>query len=228
MEEKNKGIVIGSIDYKEKSKIVYLYTPKGKESILAGGAKSIKGGMFGFTNTLNYVEYIKTSSTLPKLIEYSIIDSYYDLSLSLDKMKIVTIIIQILNNIDDITFHSSIFNFLVFILNELKKENANNKLILLVFLVKMLSAFGAQPSFTTCVRCNSKNLPSFLSIEEGGMVCNMCSKVSNLSKYDSIKKIYTTKSFNIEDFVIDYNLTDLLDDIYRFYQFHVNLQLKKY
>ena len=31
MEDKTKGIVIGSIDYKEKSKIVYLYTPNGKE-----------------------------------------------------------------------------------------------------------------------------------------------------------------------------------------------------
>ena len=71
MEDKNKGIVIGSIDYKEKSKIVYLYTPNGKESVLAGGAKSIKGGMLGFTNTLNYVEYVKTQSNLPKLVEYN-------------------------------------------------------------------------------------------------------------------------------------------------------------
>ena len=29
-----KGLIIDSIDYKEKSKIVYLYTPYGKESIL--------------------------------------------------------------------------------------------------------------------------------------------------------------------------------------------------
>jgi DNA repair protein RecO (recombination protein O) len=228
MEEKIKGIVIGSIDYKEKSKIVYLYTPNGKESILAGGAKSIKGGMLGFTNTLNYVEYVKTTSKLPKLVEYNIIESYYDLSSSLDKMRIISIIIQVINNINDITFHSSIFNFLIFILNELKKENANNKLILSVFLAKMLSAFGAQPSFNTCVRCNMKNLPAFLSIEEGGMVCNICSPISNLESYNIIKKIYQTKSQNIDDFEIKCDLDDLLVSLYKYYQFHVNINLKKY
>lgn len=228
MEDKSKGIVIGSIDYKEKSKIVYLYTPNGKESILAGGAKSIKGGMLGFTNTLNYVEYVKTHSNLPKLVEYNLIDSYYDLSNSLDKMKIVTIIIQVLNNINDITFHSSIFSFLINILNELKKENSNNKLILAVYLTKMLSAFGAQPSFDTCVRCNMKNYPSFLSIEEGGMVCNICSPISNLNNYEIIKKIYKTKSINFSDFDVDCNLDDLLTNIYKYYQYHVHLNLKKY
>lgn len=228
MEDKIKGIVIGSIDYKEKSKIVYLYTPNGKESVLAGGAKSIKGGMLGFTNTLNYVEYVKTNSKLPKLVEYNIIESYYDLSNSLDKMKIITIIIQVLNNINDISFHSSIFNFLIFILNELKKENSKNKLILAVFLTKMLSAFGAQPSFNTCVRCNMKNLPAFLSIEEGGMVCNICSPISNLENYNIIKKLYQTKSKNIDDFDVDCNLDDLLSNLYKFYQYHIHLNLKKY
>lgn len=228
MEEKTKGIVIGSIDYKEKSKIVYLYTPNGKESILAGGSKSIKAGMLGFTNTLNYVEYVKTNSSLPKLVEYNIIESYYDLSNSLDKMKIVTIIIQVINNINDITFHSSIFNFVVFILDELKKKETNNKLVLALFLTKMLSAFGAQPSFNSCVRCNGNNLPSFLSIEEGGMVCNICSPVSNLNSFYAIRHLYKIKSNDIKDFNIDYNLDELLEKLYKYYSYHVNLTLKKY
>lgn len=228
MEDKTKGIVIGSIDYKEKSKIVYLYTPNGKESILAGGSKSIKAGMLGFTTTLNYVEYVKTNSNLPKLIEYNIIDSYYDLSNSLDKMRIVTIIIQVINNINDITFHSSIFNFLIFILDELKKEKSNNKLILALFLTKMLSAFGSQPSFNSCVRCNRANLPSFISIEEGGMVCNMCSPISNLILYNDIKHLYKTKSNNIEEFKINSNIDDLLTNLYKYYSYHVNMTLKKY
>jgi DNA repair protein RecO len=143
-------------------------------------------------------------------------------------MKIVAIIIQVLNNINDITFHSSIFSFLIFILDELKKDNSNNKLILSIFLTKMLSAFGAQPQFDSCVRCNRHHYPSFLSIEEGGMVCNVCSPVSNLENYNIIKKLYKTKSNNINDFDINYNLDNLLTDLYKYYQYHVHLSLKKY
>ena len=42
-----KGLIIASIDYKEKSKIIYLYTPLGKESVLVKAGKAYKAGNLG-------------------------------------------------------------------------------------------------------------------------------------------------------------------------------------
>ena len=71
------GLVIGSIEYKEKSKIVELYTPYGKENVLARGASKVTSGLLGFTTTLNYVNFEKSKASFPVMIEYYLIKSYY-------------------------------------------------------------------------------------------------------------------------------------------------------
>jgi len=67
-----KGLVISSIDYKEKSKVVYLYTPNGHDSVKAYQSKDFKKGLLGFTTTLNEVSYVKTNSKFSTLMEYSV------------------------------------------------------------------------------------------------------------------------------------------------------------
>ena len=57
---KTEGIVIKSITYKETSKIVYLYTPNGKVSIKAIGAKNAKKNTFGFGEVGNIVSFVST------------------------------------------------------------------------------------------------------------------------------------------------------------------------
>ena len=52
---KLEGIVLSEIDYKEASKIVNLYTEKGKIGVKALGSKKIKNGLLGFITTGNTV-----------------------------------------------------------------------------------------------------------------------------------------------------------------------------
>ena len=100
-----EGIVFNSIDYKEKSKIVYLYTPYGHESIRATKSKDYKSGFIGFTTTLNVVNYTKTKGEFPSLIEYNVKESFYDLTSSILVMKCVSMILQIIKSIPNDTNH---------------------------------------------------------------------------------------------------------------------------
>ena len=45
---KDEGIVISSVDYKESSKIVNLYTPNGKVSIIAKGALKVSDSIIAY------------------------------------------------------------------------------------------------------------------------------------------------------------------------------------
>ena len=68
-----EGIVINTIDYKEKSKIVYLYTPNGINSVKA---LDVMKKNLGFIVTLNHVEYNVSNGKFPTVLEYNLIKSY--------------------------------------------------------------------------------------------------------------------------------------------------------
>ena len=103
-----EGIVINTIDYKEKSKIVYLYTPNGISSVKA---LDVMKKNLGFTVTLNYVEYNVSNGKFPTVLEYSLKKSYFDLCSNLDKINIVNIMIDIIKKLEGEYPHSRIFKF---------------------------------------------------------------------------------------------------------------------
>ena len=74
-----EGIVLSCIDYKEKSKIVYLYTTIGHDSVKAVKAKDISSGLLPFTTTLNEVVYLRSNTKFPVLLEFQLQKSNYDL-----------------------------------------------------------------------------------------------------------------------------------------------------
>ena len=78
MNNEIEGIILSSIDYKEASKIVYLYTNIGNISVKALKAKKIKGGDLGFITTGNIVSFVMTNNNLPTLIEYHLKDTLFE------------------------------------------------------------------------------------------------------------------------------------------------------
>ena len=68
-------------------KIVYLYTPYGKESILVKAGKAYKAGNLGMITTLNEVSYVKSKAKLPVMIEYHVLNSYFEITSSIEKIK---------------------------------------------------------------------------------------------------------------------------------------------
>jgi len=217
-----KGIVISSIDYKEKSNVVYLYTPFGHDSIKANRSKDYKSGLLGFTTTLNEVSYIKSNSKFPTLLEYSIIRSNYELTESIDKIDSIFKMLEVIKNIPEDSNHERIYNYIISVINDLKKYDP--KKVLALFLIKMLYTFGVTPNLKSCIKCGSTNI-QFLSISQGECYCNSCTSYNNIDKYKIWYEYYYDKK-NIEDYT-DIDFDNLLNDIYIYYGNHVHINLKR-
>ena len=162
-----EGIVINTIDYKEKSKIVYLYTPNGINSVKA---LDVMKKNLGFTVTLNHVEYSISNSKFPTVLEYSLKKSYFDICTNLSKINIINIMIDIIKKLEGDYPHSRIFNFFKECL-DLLEESKEPRFVLSLFLIKMLYIFGVKPTFDECVLCGNKTLVNFSS-QNGGALCN--------------------------------------------------------
>ena len=219
-----EGIVINTIDYKEKSKIVYLYTPNGISSVKA---LDVMKKNLGFTVTLNYVEFEMSNSKFPTVLEYSLKKSYYNSFQDIKKMGVVFTLVDIIKRLEGDYPHNRIFSFFLNCLNLLEKGE-EPRFVLSLFLIKMLYIFGVKPSFEECVFCGSKNIVDF-SINSGGPICSNCGSHNeiNLKIMDWFKRIYNAKDYN-EELFLDINYKELLDQIYSYYLIHVNLKLKDY
>lgn len=219
-----EGIVIKSIDYKEKSKLVYLYTPAGIEGVKALDATRTK---LGFTTTLNWVEYQKSSAKLPTVLEYQIKKSYYDFYTDIQKIGALMPMLDLLHHLEEDAPHARIFPFFQSCLDALM-ETEEPRCILSLFLIKMLAVFGVRPMLKSCVRCQGKSLVSF-SVLEGGALCQACAKESHqgMMLYQAFHYFYTTQDYGrLPEFEVEYDR--LLDAVYQYYLLHANLQLKSY
>ncbi len=217
---KLEGIVISSIDYKESSKIVNLYTPIGMIGVVAKGALNPKKGMLGFITTGNIVSFVTTDTKTNSLIEYSIIKSMYNINESVDLIKAFSVLIDVIKEIPDDINHEKTYEFIKKIL--LSLENNNIKKVLSVFLIKMLYNFGIAPNLKTCVRCNNKELVSF-SVTSGGALCSNCS-TPNLDVLNIWKEYYYDKK-EIDEYS-DVDFDKLLTDIKEYYIYHMGIKLK--
>ena len=218
-----EGIVLQTIDYKEKSKLVYLYTPFGMESIKALDASKSK---LGFITTLNVVEYEKTNSKLPTVMEYSLKKSFYSYYTHLDKMSVIVPMIDVVKHLEEEAPHYRIYPFFLECLDLI--DDHNPLYILSLFLIKMLSVFGVKPRLANCVFCGRTSIVNF-SIKDGGALCNFCSNenFSNQKLHHAFQMLYHKKEYGDEP-ILDISYKDLLEAIYSYYALHANLKLKSY
>ena len=217
---KLEGIVINSIDYKETSKIVNLYTNNGKISVIAKGALNPKKGFLGFITTGNIVSFVCTDSNAKSLMEYSLIHNSFNINDNIELIKAFGVIIDIIKEIPDDINHEKCYEFIKNVLLNLGK--VNTKRLMSVFLIKLLYVFGIAPNLKTCVRCNSNIIVS-ISISSGGALCDKCSTPD--IEYLNIWKeyYYDKKDFNLYS---DTNYDKLIKDIRDYYSYHLGINLR--
>ena len=162
-----------TIPYKETSNLVYLYTSQGIITVNAWKSKNPKDKNFGFQNVGNIVSFaIKDDNNQIKtLLEYSIRYSSYKLTESIEKIKALSTIIELINYIPKDNNHMKTFDF---ILKTFETINDYPYKTLLLFLIKMTYCFGINPNLGECASCKSKiNLVGF-DFKLGGALCSNC------------------------------------------------------
>ncbi len=214
-----KGIVVKSLDYKENSKIVYIYTKDGMKSVLVKGAKKLKSGFIPVTTTLNLVQVITTDNELPTLIDFSIIDTFENIKNDLKKNLWVNYLLEILYKVSNDVNQEKCFSYLLKTIENLTK-GIDTLLLVTIFQLKITYLFGVAPLFKT------KEDGDYFSLREG----KYTNKLNNgLNKEDSIifEKMYFFNE-NKEDFSVFDNIDKhkFFNYVNEYYLYHVDIKIK--
>ena len=216
-----EGIVYKSIDYKETSKIVYLYTRGGKVSVKVSGLNKKNNNLKSFPITGNIVKYNYSDTIVPTLIDYDMILSPLNHSDNLEYLEALRVVILVLNQLPEDINDYRTYNFVKNILTNIAE---NPKKILSTFLIKMLYSFGVTPNLKECANCKKKDNLVFFDVDAGVSLCSSCGP--NVGNYEDWYKFYFAKVsyLNVEDS----NYEELFNEIMRYYEnfFHLSLKIK--
>jgi len=223
------GYVLKRMDYKESSKIVFLYTASGKTSFLVHGANKLSSPYLAKTEVLTKLKVTTVGKGLKICKDIEILDLFPKIKNDLEKYTYCLHILEILQQISDAEIdHEKLFAFLgkIFPLIEIEKEYVP---YIYMFESKLLYLLGIQPELQACVVCKRKEVLAF-SVKDGGTCCLdhlPLGKTYPRSIIDQFQKIYYYNLDKQSELTLDElairEIRMLLDE---YYQYHLNFETK--
>lgn len=169
--ENIKGLVLKSINYKESSKIIYVYTKDGLKSILIHGNNKMKNRYLNISRTLNYIDVHVSGKDLLTFRDGDILKGYRDIAENLEKYTYSTHIAELIYTFSSHEHdHEKLLIFLLKILDIINEKSVYIPYLNMVEL-KLLYLLGINPMFRHCVACD-KTKDLVFSISEGGYCCS--------------------------------------------------------
>lgn len=211
MEKKIEGIVISTVDYKESSKIINIFTKEdGIIGVLAKGCKKFKNHERINTTVLSYgIFYLKSKNNgVSTLTEVDIIDYFKEIRKDIFKTNYALFLLELTSQVYKQESNNNVYDLLI---NGLKKINdgVDASVITNIIELKLLENLGIEPNLKECVICKNKNEIMTISSYKGGYICKNC--ISN----DYIYNIKTLKLIRLFYYakVEKINKIDVSDEI---------------
>ncbi len=156
MIKKTEAVVLRSIDYRDQSKILTLYTKDfGRISAIAKGARSAQSkfaSAFEVGSHIAIVLYKKSTRDIQNLSDASLKTSFFTLTSSLEKLNALHQVLELVRLCtEDDEPNLKIFNLLLETLDHLHRFKQNELNLVFYFQLKLISYLGFTPSFKTCV-----------------------------------------------------------------------------
>lgn len=174
--EKIEGIVIKTQEYKEKDKLLWIFTRTyGKVSLVAHSAKKSSSHLSACTQRFTYGLYVFTwRSGLSTLRSGEILNNFNMIKTNLWKTAYASYLLELIDKgIHDGEQHPYVYEWLFRILQKID-EDEDAEILIRIFEMKMTEVFGIQPNVESCVHCNScENLVGF-TVADGGFLCGNC------------------------------------------------------
>ncbi len=158
---KVKGIVIREVAYKDNDKIITILTDTlGKVSAIAKGAKKTNSQFLASSQYLVYSEFVLYQNTgYFYLNSASVINTFYNLRVDLDKLQVVFDMTKIINSVTDENQDcDKILQLFLNTIYVLDKYDKDKKMITNVFKIKLFAILGFAPGQDKCSICQKKLL----------------------------------------------------------------------
>ena len=223
---KVKGIVIRETQYKDNDKIITILTDNlGKVSCIAKGAKKTNSPILANAQYLVYNEFVLyKSKNFYYINSATVIDTFYNLRVDLDKLETCFELTRLLNKVtdenEDTSYVLKLFLNTLFILNKLNKDE---EFVIAVFKIKLFCLIGFMPRIEKCSKCGQV-FGEFDAKEEiyydyvsNTFCCGECVKGQDKRRYIKLNKttliaieyIITKKSLENSRLIFYSTVTDL-------------------
>ncbi len=140
----SKALIYKVQDYQESSKLIYVYTPYGKYSLVGKGVKNFKNPYYHLSDYLNLIEIdLNIDKSIQTLKKATLINDYANIKASYQDLKTISKILYLLDCIIiDESPQKGLFELIINLLDYNDKQMAY-----LTFLVKITYTLGYRLSF---------------------------------------------------------------------------------
>jgi DNA repair protein RecO (recombination protein O) len=165
-----QAIVLRSLDYKESSKILYLYTEKGNLSVIAHGVKKLSSNKRFISQNGTLVQLTVSKGTFPILKEGSLIQEYPFIKQDIICYTYMNHMMELVQHvINDDADHPKMFQFLQKLFTLMNQGKAPD-ILSFIFELKLLYFVGYGLNFMKCGICD-KSEDLVFHVSNGGLVC---------------------------------------------------------
>lgn len=219
-----EGIVLKQMNYKESSKIIFVYTASGKVSVLVHGSNKLKSPYLNLVRVFSHVKLIVSGKELKTLRDGQVINYYEFLSNDLGNYSYMTHLMELVYYFSEHDHDHE--KFLLFLLKTFNKMVDCKQISVYIMMaeLKLLYLLGVQPLFKHCVHCQSDKGLSF-SVEDGGMVCENHHSHSRF-RPSTIRLMMVLYYYDMDqEKPIEYDLQDEIElrhVIDEYYEYHLN------
>ncbi|SHE64738.1 DNA replication and repair protein RecO [Seinonella peptonophila] len=183
MLQRTKGIVLKVQDYGESDQIVRLFSEQlGRISLMARGAKKTRSRLSAATEPLIEAEFLFfQGSGISSLSQADVINSHRQIRDDLLQMAYAAYWLSLIeHNIEEQEPHPALYRRLVKLLHSLEHE-VDAEVLTRIWELTILEIAGYKPIFDRCVRCHRSPEQFFLSVNQGGFLCQQCRSSDHFS-----------------------------------------------
>ncbi len=191
MIKKIEGIVVSTVDYKESSKILNVFTKdEGIIGVMARGCKKLKSKISATSSVLTYGTFHLNVNNkgIPNLIEVDVIDNFKVIRKDFIKTNYAIFLLELTSQVYKNDKDNSIYDLLI---NGLIKINNgyDENIITSIIELKLLNYLGIMPIVDRCVSCGSCDDIVTISSYKGGYLCKNCVGNENIFNIKTLKLI---------------------------------------
>ncbi len=176
-ETKVKAIVLGGMDYKEKDKLITLFTlEQGIQTVVFKSVRGANSKLKSAKEMFSFGDFIYTNSKNKIVTSADIIQPFYEITKDIKKYytgcALLNIIKTVLppNETNPQLFILTLKCFQMLIDNEI-----DNYMILNKFLISVFQGFGYSFNVTTCNNCGEKLRENrYMNLSYGDITCSAC------------------------------------------------------
>lgn len=137
------GLIYKTQPYQETNRMLFVYTKKGKKTLIARGSQRLSSELRLISQYLNLIEFYDNGKKMQSLTDAKLLDDYQIIKKDFFKTKLVAAMLEAIDKVRDEEIDHEL------VLEELIKSiNSNNlNAATLSFLIKLISQAGYAPNF---------------------------------------------------------------------------------